>query len=147
MVDTAETPLTPKQRQLIEALITTNEIRAACKLAHVAEISYYRWIKLPHFTAAYKEAQGKSFDDTLSDLKAKAPHALNTLYRHATASYVKPTASSQVRAAMELLDKSLELGKLEEIQAQINDLYTLISGNDSNGNGHRSYNGYSKEVV
>src|SRR5256885_3140608 len=58
---TEENELTPKQEQLIASLVAGNIIAVAAKAVGIGERTAYRWLKLPHFQVAYRDAKQVAF--------------------------------------------------------------------------------------
>src|SRR2546429_1506803 len=95
--------LTPKQDQLIELLLAGVNVSAAARQLKIGDKTARRWLKLPHFQAAYKAAQRALFDQALTGLMNKVDKAIGTLDRNMDADINTP-ASTQVRAAQILLE-------------------------------------------
>lgn len=115
-VPTAE--LSAKQQALILALIAGQDIRAASKTAGITETTAYRWLKLPHFAQAYKEAKNHVFEEALDTLKSLVPRAIDTLIKHIDAE-TEPTASTQARVSLALIEQAINLFKFSELEEKI----------------------------
>jgi len=115
--------LTPKQEQVIALLLAGLTITAAAAQTGIGEKTAHRWIKLPHFQAAYRDAQKEMFDEALARLRELVPDALATLRRHINAE-VEPTAATQLRAALGSIAQSVQLHKVADLEARIVELET-----------------------
>lgn len=121
---TAEPALTPKQGKLIEALLTPLSITAAARAAGIGEATARRWLKLPHFQAAYQAAQKQLFNQALTGLMQKVDRAIETLDRNMTGEDVP--ASTQVRAAQIVLEQAIAVHKMGELEEKYRELEQLV---------------------
>jgi hypothetical protein len=113
--------LTRKQDQAIGALLTEQTITAAAEQAGVGEATLRRWLKLPEFIAAYREARRESMEKATAQLQASGWAAATTLVRLLGAD----SESVRLRAAMAILDqanKGLEMLDHEERLAALEEL-------------------------
>jgi hypothetical protein len=92
---------TRKQEALIAALLTEENHAAAALKAGVGAQTLHRWLKLPDFQAAYREARRRVVDDAVATMQANSGKAAATILAVATNS-VKD--ADRVRAAKALLD-------------------------------------------
>lgn len=111
------TELTPKQELLIEALLAGHNITLAAKVSGVADKTARRWLKLPHFKAAYKAAQKQVFDQALQGLMFKVEKAIHTLDRSMDSEDAPPGV--QVRAAQLILEQAINVHKAEELEQRV----------------------------
>src|SRR5438067_2162002 len=123
---TEETALTPKQELLITALLTPLSIVTAAKAAGIAEKTARRWLKLPHFQAAYQAAQKSLFNQALTGLMQKVDKAIETLDRNMDSK--ETPASTQVRAAQIMLEQAINVHKMSELEAKYAELEQLVKG-------------------
>jgi phage terminase small subunit len=121
-----ETTLTHKQEMLILALLSNKTAQAAARIAGVSEKTAQRWLKLPHVRQAYQEAQKRVFEQALTGLLNHVDTAIGTLARNMTNKRTPP--STQVRAAQIVLEQSLTLYKMNEMEARIAELERMLSG-------------------
>lgn len=114
------TELTPKQETVIQALIAGHTIQTAALAAHVAERTAQRWLKLPHFKAAYKAAQKQVFDMAMSKLALKVEKAIDRLDFHLDE--LTTPAAIQVRAAQILLERAENHIQTQELEKRLSEL-------------------------
>ncbi len=119
--------VTAKQQKLIEGLLTGLTIATAAKQAGINERTAYRFLKLPYFQSAYREAQAQLWDESIGQLRLGVKVALAVMRKHATAE-VEPTAATQMRAAQVWLEQAVTLYKMSELEAKVADLERLIKG-------------------
>jgi transposase-like protein len=102
-----------KQEQAIAALLSEATVGAAAEKAGVAEVTLYRWLKLPDFVAAYREARRDVVEKAVAQLQQSSWAASTTLVRLLGSS----SDAIRLRAALAILDqgnKGLELIDFEE---------------------------------
>ena len=105
--------LSHKQEQTIAALLSEATITAAAEKVGVAEVTVHRWLKLPHFLAAYREARRQAVEKGIAQLQQATWAASSTLIRLLGSG----SDSVRLRAAQTILDqanKGIELLDFEE---------------------------------
>jgi hypothetical protein len=93
--------LTSKQEALIAALLTEPTYAAAAARAGVGQTTVYRWMHLPSFRAAYRQARRELIESAVGRIQAASGQAVETLLnvaRHGRRD------GDRVRAAIALLD-------------------------------------------
>jgi hypothetical protein len=93
--------LTGKQESLIATLLTEATYAAAAAKAGVSESSLYRWLNLPEFRAAYRQARRQLVEAAVGRLQGAAGQAVDTLLAVARNG---AKDGDRVRAAVALLD-------------------------------------------
>jgi hypothetical protein len=96
--------LTRKQEALIAALLTEPTHADSATKAGVSEATLHRWLNLPDFRAAYRQARRELVEGAIGRIQAGTGQAVDTLLAIA-----KDGAkdSDRVRAAVALLDHAL----------------------------------------
>jgi phage terminase small subunit len=122
--DTEEKELTPKQEQLIAALVAGNSIVVAAKATGIAEKTAHVWLKKPFFKQAYKDAKQTAFEDTLGKLRDGTSIALKTLLKHMTHEDTPPQV--QVRAAQIWLEQSIQIHKIEDLEKNLAEIAAFV---------------------
>jgi hypothetical protein len=112
--------LSTKQQTFVLALLSARNLRDAARLASIGERTAYRWMELEAVKTAYVAAQQDVFNAGLLTLKLAIDKAVKTLERHLEAEETPPGA--QIRAAQIIIEQSIELHKLAELEAKIADL-------------------------
>ena len=105
--------LTRKQEQVIAALLSEQTVASAAEKAGVGEVTLYRWLKLPEFVAAYREARRDVVEKAVAQLQQSSWAASTTLVRLLGSA----SDSVRLRAAQAILDqanKGIELIDFEE---------------------------------
>jgi hypothetical protein len=93
--------LTSKQEALIAALLTEPTYAAAAAQAGVGEATMYRWLQLPAFRAAYRQARRELVDAAIGRIQAATGQAVNALL---SVTHQGRRDSDRVRAATALLN-------------------------------------------
>ena len=61
--------LTRKQEQAIAALLSEATVGTAAEKAGVGEVTLYRWLKLPDFLGAYREARREVVEKAVAQMQ------------------------------------------------------------------------------
>jgi hypothetical protein len=96
--------LTSKQEALIAALLTEPTYAAAAAKAGVSETTLYRWMPLPSFRAAYRQARRELVEGAIGRMQAAVGQAVETLVEIARDGR---RDGDRIRAATAVLDHAL----------------------------------------
>jgi hypothetical protein len=96
--------LTRKQEALIGALLTESTHADAAQKAGVSEATLHRWLNLPVFQVAYRQARRELVEAAIGRIQNAAGQAVDTLLAVAKNG---AKDSDRVRAAVALLDHAL----------------------------------------
>jgi hypothetical protein len=109
-----------KMEEAIAALLTHKNIDEAAKAAGVSNKTLFRWMQLPEFDRAYRDARRAAFGQATARLQQASSAAVSALLRV----LVDPAspASSRVRAADCILNHAQEAIELEDIEARVREL-------------------------
>lgn len=119
-----EQKTTPKQDLFIQALLAGNPIVIAASAAKCNEKTAHAWLKLPHVQKAYRDAQHQVFSEAVNQLMLDTGDARSTLKE-----IMKDTgnpAGVRVRAAQIILEQSIQIHKMEELEQKIAELEELV---------------------
>lgn len=112
--------LTPKQRKVIETLLTTGDKAKAAKAAGVARKTIYEWLRQPAFVAELRQAEAEALDALGRALVTLGNKATKTLQDAMTG---KETAMTvKVRAADITLGRLLQLRELANLESRVAEL-------------------------
>jgi hypothetical protein len=106
-----------KQEEAIAALLSQRNIDDAARVAGVGARTLIRWLKLPEFDAAYREARRAAFGQSIARLQQASGAAVATLLKI----MVDPAApaSTRVRAADSVLNHAGKAIEIEDIEARL----------------------------
>src|ERR1700761_71046 len=109
-----------KMEEAIAALLTKRNVEEAARSTGIATQTLVRWLKVPEFQAAYREARRAAFGQATARLQQASGAAVSTLLKI----MIDPAspASTRVRAADSILDHAREAIELEDIEARVADL-------------------------
>jgi len=106
-----------KQEEAIAALLSQRNIEEAARAAGVGTRTLIRWLKLPEFRVAYREARRAAFSQSIARLQQASSAAATTLLKIMLD--VNAPASTRVRAADNVLDHANQAIELEDIEARV----------------------------
>ena len=106
-----------KKEEAIAALLTQRNVEEAARAIRVDAKTLLRWMKLPEFQVAYREARRDAFGQSISRLQQATSAAVTTLLKV----MVDPDspASAKVRAADSVLDHAAKAIEIEDLEARI----------------------------
>jgi hypothetical protein len=106
-----------KQEQAIAALLTQRNVEDAAKSVGIAPKTLIRWMQVPDFQTAYREARRAAFGQSIARLQQASSAAVSTLLKI----MVDPNAphSVRVRAADSVLDHSKQAIEIEDVEVRV----------------------------
>ena len=115
-----------KQEEAIAALLTNRTIEDAARATGIGSRTLLRWLKLPEFTTAYREARRAAFGQATARIQQAAGAAATTLLKI----MVDPAApaSTRVRAAENILSHSAKAIESEDFEARLAELERVAVG-------------------
>jgi hypothetical protein len=118
---------TRKKEEAIVALLTQRNIEEAARAAGIGTQTLLRWLKIPEFNIAYREARRATFSQSIARLQQATSAAVSTLLKV----MVDPStpASTRVRAADSVLDHSAKAIEIEDIEARVSELERATEAN------------------
>ncbi len=125
--------LTRKAEQAIAALLEHPTITEAAKACGVSERSLWRWLQRDDFQQRYKTAQRAVVDSAITKLQAATVRAVETLERNLSCG----NFFAENAAAQAILTHSFKAIEMRELQAQIDEIKTLLATRGSVKHEHR----------
>ena len=118
-----------KQEELIAALLSQRNIDEAARVAQVGARTLLRWLKLPEFQVAYREARRAAFGQSIARLQQASNAAVSTLLKV----MVDPNApaSTRVRAADSVLDHAAKAIEIEDLDMRVSELEQAAAAAES----------------
>ncbi|HKD05895.1 MAG TPA: hypothetical protein VKB79_08330 [Bryobacteraceae bacterium] len=106
-----------KQEEAIAALLTQRNVEDAAKSVGIAPKTLIRWMQVPDFQTAYREARRAAFGQSIARLQQASSAAVSTLLKI----MVDPNAphSVRVRAADSVLDHSKQAIEIEDVEVRV----------------------------
>src|SRR5450755_4494694 len=109
-----------KKEEAIAALLTQRNIEEAAKVAGIGANTLLRWLKVPEFQKAYREARRAAHGQAIARLQQATGAAVSTLLKV----MLDPNtpASVKVRASDSVLNHSAKSIEIEDIEARVAEL-------------------------
>jgi len=106
-----------KKEAAIAALLTQRNLEEAARVAGIGTQTLMRWLKIPEFQVAYREARRAVLSQSSARLQQASSAAVSTLLK----AMVDPStpASTRVRAADRVLDHAKHAIELEDIEVRV----------------------------
>lgn len=109
-----------KMEEAIAALLTQPRIEEAARTINVAPKTLLRWMQVPEFQKAYREARRAAFGQAIARLQQGTSAAATTLLK----TMIDPgtPASVRVRAAEAIFSHAAKAIEIEDIEARVTEL-------------------------
>ena len=111
---------TRKKEEAIAALLTQRNIEEAAKSAGIGTQTLIRWMKLPEFDKAYREARRKAFGQSIARLQQGTSAAATTLLKLLIDQ--NTPASVRARVAEAIFNHAAKAIEIEDIEARVSAL-------------------------
>ena len=118
-----------KKEEAITALLTQRNIEEAAKTAGIGANTLLRWLKVPEFQSAYREARRSVFSQAVARLQQGTSAAATTLLK--VMIDASTPASVKVRAAEAIFNHAAKAIEIEDIEARVSALETAAPKGDS----------------
>jgi hypothetical protein len=109
-----------KKEDAIAALLIQRNIEEAAKAAGIGANTLLRWLKVPEFQAAYRQARRDAFGQATARLQQASGATVSTLLKVMVDQ--NTPASTKVRAADCVLDRAGKAIEIEDIEARVSEL-------------------------
>jgi transposase-like protein len=109
-----------KKEEAIAALLTQRNIEEAAKAVGIATNTLLKWMKLPEFQKAYREARRAAFSQSIARLQQGTSAAATTLIKL----LLDPNTPASVRArvADSIFAHASKAIEIEDIEARVSEL-------------------------
>ena len=117
-----------KKEEAIAALLTQRNIEEAAKAVGIGANTLLRWLKVPEFQTAYREARRAAFGQAVARLQQGTSAAATTLLK----TMIDPVtpASVRVRAAEAIFNHAAKAIEIEDIEARVAALETAAASRE-----------------
>jgi transposase-like protein len=109
-----------KMEEAIAALLTQRNVEEAARAVGIGTQTLIRWMKVPEFDKAYREARRAAFGQSIARLQQASTAAVSTLLKIMVDVNAPP--STRVRAADSVLNHSKHAIEIEDIEARVAEL-------------------------
>jgi hypothetical protein len=109
-----------KKEETIAALLSQRNIEEAARFVNIGTKTLLRWLQLPEFDRAYREARRAAFSQSIARLQQASSAAAATLLKI----MVDPSAPAacRIRAADSVLGHAAKAIEIEDIEARVSEL-------------------------
>jgi transposase-like protein len=109
-----------KKEEAIAALLSQRNIEEAARAIGVVPNTLLRWMKLPEFQVAYREARRAAYGQSIARMQQASGAAVSTLLK-IMVDQTAP-ASTRVRAADSILDHAAKAIEIEDLEVRVSEL-------------------------
>jgi hypothetical protein len=120
-----------KQEEAIAALLSQRNIEEAAKAAGISTRTMLRWLNIPEFQTAYREARRAAYSQAVARLQQGATAAATTLLK-VMLDQGTP-ASVKVRAAECVMNHSSKAIEIEDVEFRVSELERAAEAQKSGG--------------
>jgi transposase-like protein len=106
-----------KKEEAIVALLTQRNIEEAAKSIGIGTQTLLRWLKIPEFDKAYREARRAAYGQATARLQQATGAAVSTLLKIMVDTNAPP--STRVRAADSVLDHAKQAIEIEDVEVRV----------------------------
>jgi hypothetical protein len=106
-----------KQEEAIAALLTQRNVEEAANAAGIGVRTLLRWMKLPEFQTAFRQARREAFGQAIARLQQGTAAAATTLLKIMIDQSTPP--SVRVRAADSVFNHAAKAIEIEDIEARV----------------------------
>ena len=106
-----------QKEEAIIALLSQRNVEEAARSVGIGPTTLLRWLKLPEFDAAYREARRLAFSQSIARLQQASSAAVSTLLKVMLDPSTPP--ATKVRAANSILDNAGKAIDIEDIQVRL----------------------------
>jgi hypothetical protein len=106
-----------KKEEAIAALLTQRNIEEAAKVAGIGANTLVRWLKVPEFQTAYREARRAAFGQAIARLQQGTSAAATTLLKLLIDQ--NTPASVKARVADSIFNHAAKAIEIEDIEARV----------------------------
>ena len=109
-----------KKEETIAALLSQRNVEEAARFVNIGTKTLLRWLQLPEFERAYREARRAAFAQSIARLQQASSAAVATLLKI----MVDPSApaSRRIKAADSVLGHAAKAIEIEDIEVRVTEL-------------------------
>ena len=101
----------------VAALLTQRNVEDAARSVGITTQTLVRWMKVPEFQKAYREARRAAFGQSIARLQQASSAAVSTLLKIMVDT--SAPASTRVRAADSVLDHAKQAIEIEDVEVRV----------------------------
>jgi len=108
---------TRKKEEAVVALLTQRNIEEAARSIGIGTQTLIRWMKVPEFEKAYRDARRAAFGQSIARMQQASTAAVSTLLKVMVDPTVPP--STRVRAADSVLAHAKQAIEIEDVEVRV----------------------------
>lgn len=112
--------LSRKKEQAIIALLEAPTVKEAAEMVKINPATLYKWMALPEFEEAYREARHRAMGEAIARLQQASSEAVDTL--RDVMGDQEATPASRVTAARAVLELGMRGTEIEVIEVRLKQL-------------------------
>ena len=120
-----------KKEEAIAALLTQRNIEEAAKVAGIGANTLLRWLKVPEFQTAYREARRAAFGQAIARLQQGTSAAATTLLKLLIDQ--NTPASVRARVADSIFNHAAKAIEIEDIEARVTAIEASVGDRKAGG--------------
>jgi transposase-like protein len=109
-----------KMEEAIAALLTQRNVEEAARTAGIGPATLLRWLKVPEFQTAYRQARRDAFGQSIARLQQGTSAAATTLIKLLVDANTPP--SVKARVADSIFNHASKAIEIEDIEARVSEL-------------------------
>ena len=109
-----------KMEEAIAALLTQRNVEEAARTAGIGPATLLRWLKVPEFQTAYRQARRDAFGQSIARLQQGTSAAATTLIKLLVDANTPP--SVKARVADSIFNHAAKAIEIEDIEARVAEL-------------------------
>ena len=106
-----------KKEEAIAALLTQRNMEEAARTAGIGVQTLIRWLKIPEFETAYREARRAAVSQSNARMQQASSAAVSTLLKIMVDT--SAPAAARVRAADRILDRARQAIEIDDIEVRL----------------------------
>ena len=119
------TKLPKKKHDAVVALLEHPTVRQAAQAVGIGEATLFRWLQVPEFQDAYRDAKRQIVNHAIARLQQATIEAVDTLSEVMKDKNKPP--SPRVKAAKTVLELAVKALEIEDIQSRVESLERIVS--------------------
>ncbi len=106
-----------KKEEAVAALLTQRNVEEAARTAGIGTQTLIRWLKIPEFQTAYREARRAAVSQSNARMQQASSAAVSTLLKIMVDT--SAPAAARVRAADRILDRARQAIEIDDIEVRL----------------------------
>ena len=115
---------TRKMEEAIAALLTQRNVEEAARATGIGTQTMIRWLKIPEFQTAYRDARRAAFNQSIARLQQGSTAAVTVLLKVMVDPATPP--STRVRAADSVLNHAAKAIEIEDVEVRVTELEKIL---------------------